>query len=669
MSQDKAGITLTFEISRDGEEVRTESLSQDIIKLGKLASSHLRIEDDKVSRMHAVIEVASAKEIVIIDLGSASGTFVNGQKINKSALTQGDEIKVGDTTLRLSVAASTLDGAEAQGEAPAAPPVAPGPPIPQAPVLQPPVVPQASVPQPPGMAPAAAGIGVNPFAPPVAASPRAEDGAQVSYGIIASGPAVSADEVETSDRAVEVVVMWGETSVLHVEHLSPPRAWYVGEPAGGKDVGFLIGADALGGERRPIVVESGAHVAAVIPPNSKGYVTVADERMTFDELRSAGKLQPCAEWPGAEQYPLPDGATVRAESHGFTFITKSVQAGRKVVGGFGEAVFPLVGLLAYLGGVAAVAVLFLVIMYFQPPGGMGLNVDSLDMDNRLVEYVMEPEEEEEPEFLNDNSGGSDEGQAAAEEDGQMGDEDFPEKTKNAYGVKGPQDNPNPQLAREQAREEARTAGILGVLAQASGFDGPTSPFGADSALGNDPMSALGHMMGDQIGGNFGFGGLGMRGTGRGGGGVGQGTIGSGALGTLGRAGGGDGTYGRNSGNDNLRRRSSGVPRVRLSGNANVRGSLSKDVIRRIIRRHINEVRFCYEQALNSSPDLEGRVTVAFIISPTGAVQSSTVAGSSLGNQAVEGCIASAVRRWGFPQPDGGGIVVVNYPFMLSPSGG
>ena len=59
-----------------------------------------------------------------------------------------------------------------------------------------------------------------------------------------------------------------------------------------------------------------------------------------------------------------------------------------------------------------------------------------------------------------------------------------------------------------------------------------------------------------------------------------------------------------------------MPHIR-SGKADVRGSLSKEVIRRIIHRHINEVRFCYEQELNQRPDLQGRVSIKFIISPTG----------------------------------------------------
>jgi TonB family protein len=243
------------------------------------------------------------------------------------------------------------------------------------------------------------------------------------------------------------------------------------------------------------------------------------------------------------------------------------------------------------------------------------------------------------------------------------------KTNNRYGIEGPEDNPDPHMAREEAREQARTAGILGVLQQTTGaWNSPTSPFGRDTALGNDPMSALGALMGDQIGENFGFGGLGLRGTGRVGGGTGEGTIGLGNLGTIGHgAGGGSGSgYGRGAGG--FSGREARVPQIR-SGAADVRGSLSKEVIRRVIRRHINEVRFCYEQELNQRPDLEGRVTVSFIISPAGAVQSATVANSTMGNSRVESCIAGAVRRWSFPAPEGGGIVVVNYPFMLSAAGG
>src|SRR6266480_23899 len=100
-------VPLTFEIykvdPKGDQYVRTETLTQDIIKIGKLSSSHLRIDDESVSRMHAVNEIAGPDEIYIIDLGSTKGTIVNGQKVNKSKLQSGDTVVLGDTRVVVTV--------------------------------------------------------------------------------------------------------------------------------------------------------------------------------------------------------------------------------------------------------------------------------------------------------------------------------------------------------------------------------------------------------------------------------------------------------------------------------------------------------------------------------------------------------------------------------------
>src|SRR3954453_17560508 len=118
-------VPLTFEIYRidpKGDQyVRTETLTQDIIKVGKLSSSHLRIDDEAVSRMHAVIEIAGPGEIYIIDLGSTKGTLVNGQKVNKTKLQSGDQVVLGGTKLVVTVgdpAASQADDGPTQVQMP-----------------------------------------------------------------------------------------------------------------------------------------------------------------------------------------------------------------------------------------------------------------------------------------------------------------------------------------------------------------------------------------------------------------------------------------------------------------------------------------------------------------------------------------------------------------------
>ena len=58
--------------------------------------------------------------------------------------------------------------------------------------------------------------------------------------------------------------------------------------------------------------------------------------------------------------------------------------------------------------------------------------------------------------------------------------------------------------------------------------------------------------------------------------------------------------------------------------------------------------------------------VQFTIGPTGSVPVAVVEESSLRDSTVERCIATAVKRWRFPRPPGGGNALVGYPFSLSP---
>lgn len=102
-------IPITFHIYEGDQLSRTETFAQDVIKIGKLDSSHLRIDDAAVSRMHSVIEVSGPGEVYIIDLGSASGTIVNGQRVNKARLESGDQLQFGATVVVVEVGAEVGD--------------------------------------------------------------------------------------------------------------------------------------------------------------------------------------------------------------------------------------------------------------------------------------------------------------------------------------------------------------------------------------------------------------------------------------------------------------------------------------------------------------------------------------------------------------------------------
>jgi hypothetical protein len=103
-----------------------------------------------------------------------------------------------------------------------------------------------------------------------------------------------------------------------------------------------------------------------------------------------------------------------------------------------------------------------------------------------------------------------------------------------------------------------------------------------------------------------------------------------------------------------------------SGGGEVKGALDKDIIRRMVRAHINEVRSCYNDGLLKDPALTGRVAIEFVIKGDGSVGSAVVVEDNLADAQVGQCIAKAVQTWRFPKPLGGGNVIVTYPFNLVP---
>jgi TonB family protein len=318
--------------------------------------------------------------------------------------------------------------------------------------------------------------------------------------------------------------------------------------------------------------------------------------------------------------------------------------------------------------VAIVLGLLLAIAHLIPSDPRALSLDTLDASGRMARMVTVPLEVTAPEIdraraLTQAAGGSGSA-AAAKPSGQAGDR----KSRDSAHHLTIRGTARPQDARAVAAQ-IHDSSLLAVL------DGPRTSAFADvladgPAMGADAKDIVGNLYASNAGSAFGLGGLGPNGTGRGGGGEGERTIGGGGpLGTTGKIGGHGGPgYGFGPGVGGLRRRQASVPDP-VPGIVHVNGALDKEIIRRTVRRHLNEVKFCYEQSLVTRPSLSGRVVVQFAIAPTGRVLSSVVQRSSLGVAAVDSCIVNAVKRWEFPQPDRGGLAVVSYPFSFSPAGG
>jgi TonB family protein len=300
--------------------------------------------------------------------------------------------------------------------------------------------------------------------------------------------------------------------------------------------------------------------------------------------------------------------------------------------------------------------LMLICFSLLPPKSSALALDMLSEDARYARYLATSLERDANELkaVQELVQGAPEGGAAtAGNEGAAGKPTAQPKPKRAGG--------GAQKSTQDAHSEARSAGILGVLAMQPTWSEANHVFDRGAGYGYLPSEALARMVGSELADSGGIHGIGMRGTGRSGGGDVEGSIAVGGLHT-GQSIGPGGVGGADS-LARLRRRAN-VPRELCCGAAEVRGSLSKDTIRRVIQRHLAEVRFCYEEALRRRPELSGRVQLAFMIAPSGAVQQAKVADSSLGSPEAESCIARAAQRWAFPAPDGGGYVAVRYPFML-----
>ena len=124
-----ANVPIKFEIYKGDQLIREELLAQSPIKIGKLASSDLRLDDETVSRMHGVIEATGPNDVHVVDLGSTRGTTVNGERVTKARLQSGDEVMFGDcrviVTFGDAMSAQATPAPQAWGggrQAPAPPP-------------------------------------------------------------------------------------------------------------------------------------------------------------------------------------------------------------------------------------------------------------------------------------------------------------------------------------------------------------------------------------------------------------------------------------------------------------------------------------------------------------------------------------------------------------------
>jgi hypothetical protein len=406
----------------------------------------------------------------------------------------------------------------------------------------------------------------------------------------------------------------------------------------------------------PLIAPQGDEFAFSFGHGMDGEMIVGGQTTTLGELAAQGRTTIC---------PIPPSAKIRVRTGRNTvFLISAVPQPRRQM-------IPLFAtldsrVLTYFAGSLAVHLGIWALLQQIPPDSGGANIDLASLEDTSTRTSSTsqddpppPPPEDKPDTGQDQSGGT--GTAMQLDEGKMGKKDS-DRAEGQYKMAKTLDDP--QLARQQAIEQARTAGILGntALTQGGAFASLTGT--GDMSSGFDDTNIYGGLLGNEAGemnGGFGYG---RSGLGAGGGGTGWGTIGTGRYGTIGHGSGTGEGYGVGGGRGGMRGRTSAVPTVSI-GQPSAEGDLDKAIIRRYIKRNIQKIQYCYEKQLLAKPTLAGTVQAQFFITPNGTVAQSS--GNGLDGE-VASCVADVIRSIEFPKPKGGGGVQVNYPFTFHSSG-
>ncbi len=401
---------------------------------------------------------------------------------------------------------------------------------------------------------------------------------------------------------------------------------------------FYCPSDALPDEDFTFIRFDDGVPSCRVAPGWTGFVEREGQRLPLEELRASGQLNIDDE--GCAVLPLTHGERVVVDTGLGCFATHLVPPGKRVLTRPRDRVDGPFA--AFMASAAFVGAMCGVLMSMSPAS---MDVDTIELPTRFAEiFLQDPVVErhmEQPEKLAES-----EGAKAKLDEGKTGRRDADMKIAKGDKV---------ELAKAALDKEiAENAGVLGALRESGDLDGVLG----NTGLSMDIIGGIGGLIGGK-GAQFGSGGLSSRGSGLGGGGTARGL---GGLGNKGR-GSGDSNYGTGDGIMGGKR----TGEIRNpGGDSIVIGQMDKAVVDAVVRRHLSNIRYCYQRELQRNPELIGKVTVKFVIAGDGSVSSATTKSSTLGNAAAESCINGRFMRMEFPEPKKNGIVIVTYPFLFAP---
>jgi hypothetical protein len=447
----------------------------------------------------------------------------------------------------------------------------------------------------------------------------------------------------SSDTHLRVAMIWNG-AILGEETLDVPRPVALGGAAG-----IFPLPDGVSAADEVVVLEpSGQGYKLCLSPSMGGYAWIDGERTRLRDVTDTGALP-----LGPEDYGIVTVGPIAV-------FFQHVRAARRPA----RAPFLFDGaLLASLGLSIFLHTAFIVILLLARSEMPDQNAFELppELIRRFMvtpppEDILEPEPERrsgtdtpDPGLRSSEDMG---GKKQQGDEGRVGRKNAPQERTQIAGT-----------TTDPIGVKVRTMGLLGVLnsPQGNALDGVLdSAPNLQNLLGGlgDANTIIGR----------GSGGFGLRGEGGGGGGTGPGALfGAGGMGT--GVGVGRGGRGRGAGGAGVPGRDRGEARVSVStGAPRVNGYLSAEQINRVVRANQAAIRYCYENEVQRQPNLRGRIEIQWRINLQGAVTMARVDSSGMHSAGVEGCMVRQIRRWRFPEPDGG-EVVVTYPFIFGVGGG
>lgn len=649
-SPDSANWVMVFNlITGQGpdEHKKTFKLHKRRVVIGSAMSSDIRIQQNSVSNVHAVVELDDKNVAHIYDMASETGIFVNGQRLVSHTIKSGDEIKIGFASLVFS--------------------------------LQP--LQESS------------------------ALPTQKSGARKLFRDEEEDfrPLILEDErnvIEIFDYppsgrlALQVAQYWDQV-ILDVRHYSEQQTLLLGEE---QNADFLVPGFHTA---FPFIQFENGECVLSFTEDMEGIVRTKQKLVTLKELKAERR------GGGAYRLPLKSTDFVKLQMKGLTFFvsfTPEPPSLRRQRLFERDPFFMRIWLSSLALSVAFIIaatsmdlpkplevaelpprVATIIFKPVVPQPKVKVEhaetppVKEVEHAKKLPETVKRPpkkttvakvgpkaqtkgaeKNKPAPKKTENKVAGGDagEGARAAGNEGRKG---RPNAKPSAVAQEKSRGNPNAATAAKSQGQgkgvvESLTSDLSGAISKSLSAGGK----GADAAAGR--LRGYGGFTTE------GSGGLGNLGKGAGGGGesldvaglgtkgLGEGAVGKG-LGAIGEGG-------------NIMGTGRGRPSIEIGGAQEtiVLGGLDRDLIDQIIKKHSNQLRYCWEKEANAgNPNLRGRILTRFVISASGRVSKAGVENTTMNNANVENCVAGVLVRIIFPEPLGGGVVEVSYPFAFTPA--